>query len=172
MLNKNVEKALNEQIERESFSSNLYLAMASWADTNGYPGSAEFLYVQAEEERLHMLKIFRFINNREGKAVVPALKQPEHQFNSIKAVFQEVLGHEKFISDSINKLVGICIDERDFTTVNFLQWYVNEQIEEENTARTIVDRLNLLGDDKVQLYMFDRDLKTVRQSATSAVNNA
>jgi len=162
MLKEKVEKAINEQIKREAYSSNLYLSMASWADTHGFPGSAEFLYVQAEEERIHMLKLFKYVNDREGQAVVSELQQPPKDFNSIKDVFQEVLTHEKYISESINDLVGICYDERDFTTSNFLQWYVNEQIEEETTAKTILDRIHLLGEDHSKLYVFDRDIKTIR----------
>jgi len=159
MLIKNVEKALNEQITLEAYSSQLYLSMASWAEKNGYNGSAQFLYEHADEEREHMLKLFHYINDRDGHAIVPALDKPPHEFDSIKAVFTEVLNHEKMISASINDLVGICIDERDYTTQNFLQWYVSEQIEEENLAKTNLDKLTLLGDDKANMYMFDKEMQ-------------
>ncbi len=168
MLKENVQKALNEQIKLEAYSSNLYLSMASWADTHGFPGSAAFLYQQAEEERIHMLKLFKYVNSRDGHAIVSELKQPPTNFNSLKEVFAEVLTHEKYISQSINDLVGICYDQREFTTANFLQWYVNEQIEEESTAKTILDRLNLLGDDLSKLYMFDRDLVNIRSEIQTA----
>jgi ferritin len=166
MLTEKVEKALNNQIELEAYSSQLYLAMASWAEKNGYNGSADFLYLHADEERAHMLKLFHYINDRDGYAIVPSLKQPPFEFDSIKAVFQEILSHEKMISGKINDLVAICAEERDYTTQNFLQWFVSEQIEEENLAKTNLDKLNLLGDAKANMYLFDQDMAA--QSKTSA----
>jgi ferritin len=99
-----------------------------------------------------MLKLFHYINDRDGYAIVPSLKQPPFEFDSIKAVFQEILSHEKMISGKINDLVAICAEERDYTTQNFLQWFVSEQIEEENLAKTNLDKLNLLGDAKANMY--------------------
>lgn len=164
MLHNKVEEALNLQVEREFFSSQLYLSMASWAETNGYEGSANFLYEQADEERMHALKLMHYINDREGHALVSALEKPEQSFKSIRDVFEQVLEHEKFVSQSINDLVAICIEQRDYTTQNFLQWYVTEQIEEESTARNILDKLNMLGDDKAKMYLFDRDVNNMRQT--------
>ncbi len=159
MLNQKVEKALNKQIELELFSSQLYLAMASWAEKNGYNGSADFLYEHSEEERQHMLKLFHYVNDRGSHAIVPETEQPKIEYDSIQAVFEEILEHEKMITSEINNLVGICYEEKDFTTVNFLQWYVAEQIEEENLFSTILDKLNLLGGDKARLYMFDNEME-------------
>ncbi len=164
MLKEKVEKALNEQIEKEGYSSQLYLAMASWAEKSGYNGAAQFLYRHADEEREHMLKLFHYINDRDGYAIVPAIKQPPSKFDSIKAVFEGVLEHEQMITESINNLVGICVEEKDYTTQNFLQWYVNEQIEEENLAKTNLDKLALLGNDKASMYMFDKDMAEMAAS--------
>lgn len=158
MLKEKVEKALNKQIKLEAYSSQLYLSMASWAEKNGYNGSALFLYEHTDEERGHMMKLFHYINDRDGHAIVPALDMPPSAFDSIKAVFEEVLNHERMISASINDLVGTCIDAKDYTTQNFLQWYVAEQIEEENMAKTNLDKLVLLGDDKASMYMFDKEM--------------
>jgi len=163
MLKAKVEKALNEQIHKEIFSSQLYLSMASWCEVNGYAGCASWLYEQADEERLHMLKIFKYVNDRGGRAIVTGIDQPQAEFQSAKEIFEKVLEHEMFISASINDLVGVCVDEKDFTTNSFLQWYVNEQIEEESTAKTLLDQLNLLGDDKAKMYLFDRDIVNFRQ---------
>ena len=164
MLKENVEKALNAQIELEAYSSQLYLSMASWSEKNGYNGSSQFLYEHADEERGHMLKLFHYINDRDAHAIVPSLDKPPHEFESIKAVFTEVLNHERMISESINNLVGTCIDARDYTTQNFLQWYVSEQIEEENLAKTNLDKLVLLGDDKANMYMFDKEMAEMSAS--------
>ncbi|HNT81033.1 MAG TPA: ferritin [Bacteroidia bacterium] len=161
MVSKKVESALNKQIEFEAASSQYYLAMASWAETEGLGGIAEFLYAQSDEERMHMLKLVKYINERGGKALVPALKQQPQTFKSIQFVFEEVLSHEVFVSQEINGLVEICLKEKDYTTHNFLQWYVAEQIEEEALARKILDKLRLIGNDKGGMYLFDRDMPSM-----------
>ena len=163
MLSKTIEKALNKQIELEASSSQYYLAMASWAETQGMNGMAGFLYTHADEERMHMLKLIKFVNERGGHGVVPALKQPELKFRSVTAVFEEVLSHEILVSAEINKLVDSCQKEKDYTTHHFLQWYVSEQIEEEALARRILDKLKLIGGEKGGLYLFDRDLEGMTQ---------
>ena len=160
MLNKTVEEFLNRQIEREEYSSNLYLSMAVWAETSGFSGIAEWFYAQADEERTHMLKFVKYVNDRGGKAIIGAVKQPPADFETINETFVSVLKHEQFISQSINEVVGICIAEKDFTTQNWLQFFVNEQIEEEASVQLILDKLKLIGD--TNLYMFDRDIMTLR----------
>jgi ferritin len=163
MLNKKIEAALNEQVEKEAFSSALYLAMASWSEVKGIAGIAGWLYIQSDEERIHMLKFVRYINERGGHAIIPLLKQPKKDFVNVKKMFEEVLKHEQFISSSINDIVALCIAEKDFTTQHWLQWFVNEQIEEEANATKILDKLNLVGESN--LYLFDRDIVSLRKSA-------
>lgn len=158
-MNTRVEKALNEQIEKEAFSSQFYLAMASWAETQGLNGTSKFLYTHSDEERFHMLKLVKFVNERGGQAVIPGLSQPEKNFNGVAHVFQLLLDHELSVTESINELVDICLQEKDYTTHNFIQWYVSEQLEEEALARTILDKIKLIGNDKGGLYLFDRDLE-------------
>lgn len=158
MLSKKVTEALNKQIELEADSSQYYLAMASWAETQGLKGVAAFLFMHADEERMHMLKLIKFVNERGGHGIVPALKRPPLDFKSVKNVFNEVLQHEVHVTKEINKLVDVTLKEKDYTTHNFLQWYVSEQIEEEALARDLVDKLKMVGDDKGGLYFFDRDL--------------
>lgn len=170
MLSAKIEAALNQQIELEGASSQYYLAMASWADTQGMNGIAQFLYKHADEERLHMLKLMKYVNERGGHGLVHALKSPPKTFKGVKEVFDSVLEHEIKVSTEINKLVGICVKEGDFTTHNFLQWYVAEQIEEEALARKILDKLKLLGGDKGNLYLFDRDLEAI--AVTEAAETA
>lgn len=162
MLSENMQKALNDQVRIEFQSSQVYLAMASWMEIQaGLDNITEFFYRQSEEERLHMLKILHFINDRGGFGVVPALVQPKLTFPSIKHVFKELLEHEIKVSSTINNLVEIALLEKDYATHNFLQWYVSEQIEEEALARTLNDKLEMIGDDKGGLYLFDRDILNI-----------
>ena len=158
-MNARVEEALNEQVLKESSSSQYYLAMASWSENQGLNGTAKFLYGQSDEERFHMLKLVKFINERGGKAVIPSIEQPPVEFNNLESVFESLLSHEIAVTASINNLVDICLQEKDYTTHNFVQWYVAEQLEEEALARTILDKLRLIGGDKGGMYMFDRDLE-------------
>lgn len=169
MLNKKIEDICNRQIEREGYSSNLYLAMASWAENIGLSGVAGWMYNQSDEERVHMLKFIKYINERGGKAVVPALKKPPAEFKDASEVFKEVLKHEEFITSSINEIVALTLDEKDFNTHNFLQWFVLEQVEEEASARIIIDKLRLVG--KNNLYEFDRDIVGLRKPAANAETN-
>ncbi|MBZ0098742.1 MAG: ferritin [Taibaiella sp.] len=165
MLSKTIQEALNAQVAMEATSSQAYLAMASWAEIQpGLDGVTEFFYQQSNEERIHMLKLIRYINERGGFAVVPPLEQPIITYQSLQKVFEEFLKHEVTVSESINQLVGMALDERDFSTHNFLQWYVAEQIEEERLARTLNDKLELVGDDKSGIYLFDRDIMMHRNA--------
>lgn len=167
MLSKKVEAALNKQIEIEAQSSQFYLAMASWAEVNGLAGSAEFLYTHSDEERMHMLKLVKYVNERGGNAFIPALSQPPAKFKGVHAIFESLLKHEIFVSNEINKVVHICLGEKDYSTHNFMQWYVAEQIEEENLARLIMDKLKLIGNDSGGMYIFDRDIQNFVKAVTN-----
>ena len=159
MLSTAIEKALNKQITIEAESSQIYLAMASWAEVQGLGGVAEFMYAQSDEEREHMLKLFRYVNERGGHSQVSKLSAPDTEFGSFKDMFTTLFEHEVFVSQSINNLVDIALTEKDYATHNFLQWYVAEQIEEEAQARTILDKIKLIGNEKSGLYLFDNDIK-------------
>lgn len=161
MLDKKIQSALNEQVALEQEASQYYLAMASWAEVKGYKGISQFLFKQSDEERMHMLKLFHFINDRGGHAMVPSPPAPPKTFNDVNEIFNHVLEHEMKVTDEINKLVDLCLKAKDYTTYNFLQWYVAEQIEEENVARNLLDKLKLIGNDKGGMYLFDRDLGMV-----------
>ena len=159
-MNSRVQEAINDQILKEASSSYFYLAMASWSENQGLNGTAKFLYAQSDEERFHMLKLIKFINERGGKAVIPTITtQPPSEFDSLEKVFELLLEHEILVTQSVNNLVDICLQEKDYTTHNFVQWYVSEQLEEEATARTILDRIKLIDGDKGGMYIFDRDLE-------------
>ncbi len=167
MLNKKVERALNDQIKTEAESSQVYLAMASWAEINGYPGTSAFLYRHSDEERMHMLKLIKFVNDRGGQAVIPALPAPEADCKNLQNIFTTLLDHETMVTGEINNVVEVCLKEKDYTTHNFMQWYVSEQIEEETLARNVLDKLKLAGNDKGALYMFDRDVETMTGTQTT-----
>lgn len=167
MLKEKMHSALNNQIKIEAESSQIYLGMASWAETKGLNGIADFLYGHADEERMHMLKLVRYINERGGHAFIPLLAGPKNEYASVNEVFESFLNHEIEVSSQIDELVGLALSERDYSTHNFLQWYVAEQIEEESLARTILDKLALIGEDKGGFYMFDRDLVNIKSSLSN-----
>jgi ferritin len=158
MLSKNVESALNTQVALEAFSYFQYLAMASWLDHNGYEGASKFIYKQANEENMHTQKLFFYINDAGGFAKAPAVSQASHDYGSFADLFDKVLAHEKKVSEAIHELVNLSLHEKDFTSFNFLQWYVSEQLEEENLFRTIVDKIRMVGTNTDGLYMLDKDL--------------
>jgi len=165
MLSTSMQEALNAQVKLEAASSYAYLAMASWSDIQpGLDNVAEYFFQQSEEERVHMLKLMRFINERGGFALVPALEQPIATHKSLKSMFEDFLNHEVTVSNSINDLVDLALREKDYATHNFLQWYVSEQIEEERNARVLNDKLELIGEDKSGLYLFDRDIMLTRRA--------
>lgn len=167
MLKEKIEQILNRQVEREAYSANLYLAMAIWAETNGFEGISKWLYAQAEEEKLHMLKFIGYINERGGRAVMPEVKKPPFEFESVRNLFKEVLKHEEFVSESINEIAGVCMEQRDFSTQNWVQWFITEQIEEEASVRLIIDKLSLMGESKEHLYQFDKDIMSLRTPPTA-----
>ncbi len=160
MLSKKIEDSLNAQVEKEDYSSQLYLAMASWVENQGLGGVAEWFYAQSDEERMHMLKFVKYINERDGQAIIPGLDKPPVEFKNIVDLFDAVLKHEQYITNSINEIVAVCIEEKDYTTHNWIQWFVTEQIEEEASVKAIIDKLKLLG--AHNLYMFDRDILSMR----------
>lgn len=166
MLSKKVEEILNVQIQKEDYSSQLYLSMATWAENKGLAGVADWLYAQSEEERVHMLKLVRYVNERDGVAVIPGMDQPPADFGDLQVMFKKVLEHEQFISASINEIVAVCNQEKDYTTHNWIQWFVTEQIEEEASVRELLDKLKLVGDKN--LYMFDRDIMSMRGGAADS----
>lgn len=160
MIPKKVVDICNRQIEREGYSSNLYLAMASWAESKGFPGIAQWLYAQADEERMHMLKFVKYVNERGGNAAIPAFEKPPVKYKGIAEMFTEVLKHEQFISESINEVLALATKENDYATMNWIQWFVKEQVEEEASAQLILDKINLAGNSGI--YFLDRDIMSLR----------
>ncbi len=167
MIHAKVETAVNLQIKKEEFSSRLYLSMAIWCEVNGYPGAAGFLYQHADEERIHMMKMVHYVNNRGGKAALYAIEEPDSEFTSLLDVFTHVLNHEEYITASINELYGLTVEEKEYSTGNFLQWFITEQIEEESLMRTILDKIRLVGDDKAGMFHIDKELNEMTNTPTA-----
>lgn len=158
MIKPKVQSAINEQIKKEEYSSRLYLAMAIWCDVNGYPGASKFLYEHADEERMHMMKLVHYVNERNGKAELMVIEKPTDEFDSLQDVFEKVMEHEVYITDAINNLYEVATNEKDYTTMNFLQWYITEQLEEETLFSTILDKIKLVGTDKAGMFHIDKEL--------------
>lgn len=152
------EKLLNAQIKLEAVSSAIYLSMASWSEIKGYENSAAFLYDHAEEEKMHMMKIFRYVNEAGGHALYPEITDVPHQFKSLRAIFEQILEHEIVVTKSIHTLVDHCFTNKDFTTFNFLQWYVTEQREEETLARRILEIFDIIGEEGIGLWTIDQEI--------------
>lgn len=160
-MNTKIETLLNNQIKYEAQASMQYLAMASWADAQGYNGVAEFFYSQSEEERLHMTKLVKFVNERSGNVIIPELEKPKSDFESLNELFEKFLSSEVFVTEQINHVIYECLENKDYNVHNFMQWYVTEQLEEEAVARTLLDKLNIIGSDKSGHYLFDRDINAI-----------
>jgi ferritin len=129
------------------------------------------MYAHSDEERFHMLKLVKFVNERGGRAIVPSITQPPSDFDTVQRMFELLLAHELTVTQSINEVVDICLKEKDYTTHNFMQWYVSEQMEEEALARSILDKLNLIGNEKGGMYLFDREMLEIANSSANAQKN-
>ena len=168
MISRSMEKALNDQIKLECYASFLYLSMASWCDAEGLEGCAQFMHRQSNEEREHMMRIFHYISEVDGHALTPGVKQPPTKFKSVISLLEDVYAHEQKVTASINKLVALSNKENDYSTLNFLQWYVEEQREEEALMRTILDRVKLIGDGPLSLYYIDKEIAEINAAAEKA----
>ena len=151
-----MKKALNGQIELESSASNSYLAMASWCEVTGYMGGATYLYAQSDEERTHMLKIIHYLNDMGATAAIPATKTPDGSFASLEDLFKIALKNEQLVTKAIHKMMEIAQQEKDHSTQVFLEWFVNEQIQEETKFETILQKFDLLGRDKLAIHEIDK----------------
>ena len=170
MLKTEIIDYLNNQINLEHFSSNLYLSSGAWCIVNGYEGSGRFLLDHAKEEMTHMEKLFEYIIETGGQPLIGQIDKPQQNWGSLKEVFESTLDHERKITESINNLVGLCFESKDFSTFNFLQWYVAEQHEEEALFMGIVDKFKLIGEGNKGLYLIDREIGQLKTAVTSAEN--
>lgn len=160
MISKKLQNVINEQINKEFYSEYLYLSMAAYLEDKGLSGLANFMIVQAEEERFHAMKFFDYVNERGGRVILEEIKKPKIEFNSALDVFQKSLDHEEFVTKSINELMDVAIEENDHAAKSFLNWYVDEQVEEEDTFGDLVNRLTLIGGEGNGLINLDKELST------------
>lgn len=158
MLSKVMQDAYNEQITKEVYSEYFYLSMAAYLADMNLDGFASFFFVQAKEEHDHVLKFFNYVNDRGGRVIVTGINNPPIDFDSPLDIFEKALEHEKFVSASIDKMMDLAIKENDHPSRVFLQWFVDEQVEEESTMDRIVNRLKLVGGEGHGLLMIDSEL--------------
>ncbi|MEM7110391.1 MAG: ferritin [Bacteroidota bacterium] len=153
---------LNRQVKMEAHSSTAYLAMAAWCDVRGYDNSAEFFFKQSDEERNHQLKLFHYLCDMECEALAPSIGESQHEFGSLKEVFEKALEMEIAVSDAIHEIVGDCRKFNDIATEEFMKWFVTEQIEEEYIARRALELFDVLGEDKIALGMFEERILEIK----------
>jgi ferritin len=166
MMSEKMQQALNDQTNAEMYSAYLYLSMSAYFQSISLGGFANWMMVQAQEEMSHAMKFYGFINERGGRVLLQAVDAPQTEWDSPLAVFEAVLEHERKVTGLINDLVELAMEERDHATNIFLQWFVSEQVEEEDSASQVVDQIKLMGDAKGGLFMMDRELgqRTFTQS--------
>lgn len=160
-LSEEIENILNEQIRYEAFASSLYLSMSSWCDQQGLDFSAEFFERQSGEERQHMLKLFKYINDRGGKAISPEVTQIPQDFPTFRSLFEKTLEQEMFVTQQFNVIADKCMKARDYVTFNFVQWFLEEQVEEEYIARRILDLFEVIGEEGTGKWEIDRHVPKV-----------
>jgi ferritin len=158
MISQALQDRINLQINRELYSEYLYLSMAAYFEAQGLPGFANFFKIQVQEERFHAMKFFDFMHERGGRVVLDAIAQPQIDFDSAISVFELAYKHEQFVSKSINELMDLAIKENDHATKSFLNWFVDEQVEEEASMDTIVNHLRLIDGKGHGVLMLDREL--------------
>ena len=156
MLTKVMLDKLNKQLNFEFFSSNVYLQMASWADTQGLEGCADFLKKQAKEELVHMHKIFEYVLESGEMAVIGKLDAPPTDYDSVEEIFKKALEHEKQVTKRIHDIAETAWKDKDLATHNFIQWFISEQHEEETSFNKILDKIKLIGTDKRTVYLVDK----------------
>ncbi len=158
MLNEKVEKALNDQINAEIYSSYLYLAMSAYCASIDLPGFAQWMRVQAQEEMVHTMKMYDYVIERDGRIVLGAVEAPPAEWDGPLDVFESTLKHEQMVTGLVNNLVDVALSVSDHATNIFLQWFVSEQVEEEANVGSILQQLKMVGDHGHLLFMMDREL--------------
>lgn len=158
MITKRMENELNKQINREFYSAYLYLSMSAYCNRINMPGAEHWFRIQYEEEEMHMTKMFDYVMQHGGEARLLQIDEPPADFNSLVEVFEASLEHEQVVTQSINELLNVAVEEKDHATQVFLQWYITEQVEEEANVADLVHRFKMAGDNSGALMMIDDKL--------------
>lgn len=158
MLSPKMNEAISDQINAEIFSSYLYLSMAAWFATKGLNGCENWMKIQAQEELSHAMKFFHHVNERGGQALIKAIDKPDTEWGSARDVFEATCKHEAHVTSRINDLMSVAVDEKDYASQAFLQWFISEQVEEEASAEEIRAKFEMAGDSKPALLMLDKEL--------------
>lgn len=168
MMSQTMQDALNEQMKHEFYSVYLYLSMSAYCDGVNLPGLARWMRGQAQEEAKHAMKIFDHLLDRGGRAELQQIDRPPVQYASPLEVFEQAHRHEQQVTASINRVYGLAMDERDFASKVFLDWFVQEQVEEEKTSGLLAEQMRMVGEDRPGLLMLDRELGQRRSGAVEA----
>ena len=158
MISQKLQDAYNQQINRELFSEYLYLSMAAYFNSAGLKGFENFFLVQVQEERLHAMKMYQFVNDRGGRVYLKAIEAPKTEFKNSLEIFEMAYEHEKLVTSLIHNLMDLAIKENDHAARIHLNWFVEEQVEEESSMETIVNKLKLIGGEGHGLLMLDNEL--------------
>ncbi len=169
MLKIDMVKQLNEQINLEFYSSNLYLQMSAWCEEKGFEGAAIFMRKHAAEEMNHMNRLFTYVSETGALPILGSIDAPPHEFSSLADIFKKTYQHECLITERINELAHQAFSNKDYSTFNFLQWYVAEQHEEETLFKSILDKIKLVGNDGHALFFVDKDLAELAKSGSSSI---
>ena len=158
MLSKAMQDAINQQINAELYSAYLYLSMSAYCAATNRVGSASWMRVQSQEEQSHAMKLFDYVNDRGGRAMLKAVAQPPTEYTSLLDIFQQVLEHEREVTGMISRLYEAAVKENDYPTQIMLQWFITEQVEEERNAAEVIAQLKMIGDQGAAVMMLDRHL--------------
>ena len=158
MISDKIQKALNEQVNAEFYSAYMYLAMSSYCNTIGLPGFSHWMRMQYEEENMHVMKMYDYIQSQGGQVNLLAIEKPEREYGNPVKIFETTLEHEQLVTKLIHRLMDLAVEEKDYATQAFLQWYVTEQVEEESNVNDILAPLRMVGEDKGGLMMIDQQL--------------
>jgi len=169
MLKPDLVEKLNQQINLEFYSSNLYLQMSAWCEEKGFEGAAEFMRKHATEEMDHMIRLFTYVGETGALPILGSIAAPPHEFESLADVFEKTYQHECEITEHINELAHLAFTNHDYSTFNFLQWYVAEQHEEETLFKSVLDKINLVGHDGHALFFVDKDLAELAKTGSSSI---
>ncbi|MBS9768352.1 MAG: ferritin [Flavobacteriaceae bacterium] len=158
-LNKKIEAVLNEQINAEFWSGYMYLSMSSYLESKGLSGFANWLKVQYHEENEHGMKLYDYVIERDGRVLLEPIAEVPHEWNGVLDLFEQVYKHEQKVTAMIDKCMKTAWDERDHATISMLQWFVDEQVQEESMCRDILDKLRIIGGDGQGMYMMNEEFR-------------